>query len=134
MAVGTVSGLRAYAIERGVINPALSANELASQALTRANDYIRFNYITKFANGYTESSPHVEPAVYEAAILELETPGFFHRTWTAGERKVLTEAKGIKWTLVGGGTDGGPAATSTLIESMLRPYMAGAGGIALYVI
>ena len=39
--------------------------------------------------------PIVEEAAYIAASLELATPEFFSRTFTAAESKVLVEVKGI---------------------------------------
>jgi hypothetical protein len=46
----------------------------------------------------------VEHAAYEAALIELTKPGFFSRAFTPGEQKVLTEVKGIRWTVVGNAT------------------------------
>ena len=81
-----------------------------------------------FLSGYDATSDYVEEATYEAASLELATPGFFTATYTAQERKVLTEVKGIKWTVVQGEADRAEAwanatPVSTRIESMLSPYM-----------
>ena len=63
-------------------------------------------------------------ASYEAALLELQTPGFFSKTYAAAERKVLTEVKGIKWTVVGDSK--GQMANvpiSTTIEGILAPLL-----------
>jgi len=66
----------------------------------------------------------VEPATYEAANLELATPGFFTKTYTPDQRKVLTAVDDIKWTVVGGGSSTyGAQPVSTLIEAMFEPYI-----------
>jgi hypothetical protein len=118
-----------YAAARGdtVADDAASAN-----ALVRAQDYVLFHYVNRFATGYDADSDNVDEATYEAAKLELATPGFFSKTFTPDQRKVLTEVRGIKWTALGdvGGAD---AATpvSTKIEAMLAPYMRAAGGMVV---
>ncbi|WP_099867225.1 hypothetical protein [Pararhizobium haloflavum] len=66
----------------------------------------------------------VEHAAYEAALIERRTPGFFSKTYTAAERKVLTQVKGIKWTVVGdakGETVNVPM--STTIFGILAPLL-----------
>lgn len=126
----SVSALITYAAERGttvVDGPA------TSQAITRATDHITFSYVSRFASGYTIDSPNVDAATYEAAMIEIATPNFFTKTYTPSEQKVLTEAKGLKWTMTGG-KSGAQASTptSTKIEAMLRPYMS--YGIGLMVV
>lgn len=130
--LGTLEGWIAYAALRG----ATVANDPAStQALVRGSDYIRFNYVAQFLPGYDEASPNVVEAVYEAAAFELGTPGFWSTTFTPSQQKVLTEVKGIKWTVTGGSdsTDAWANAspTSTRIAAMLAPYMPGKMRIGL---
>ncbi|HEV7435340.1 MAG TPA: DnaT-like ssDNA-binding protein [Pseudorhizobium sp.] len=44
----------------------------------------------------------IEKATYELALRELVKPGSLAPDVTAGPQKVLTEVKGIKWSVVGG--------------------------------
>lgn len=44
----------------------------------------------------------IEKATYELALRELVTPGSLAPDVAAGPQKVLTEVKGIKWSVVGG--------------------------------
>lgn len=132
--IGTAAGLRAYADARGFVNPNLAVDTLANQALQRASDYIEFHYLSRFAPGYDVNSPGVEPATYEAALLELDAGGFFNRTWTPGERKTLTEVSGIRWeVLPGSGPNKDPTPISSRIEALLSRYI-NAGGLAVYVV
>lgn len=66
----------------------------------------------------------IEHAAYHAALIELQTPGFFSKTYTASERKVLTEVKGIKWTVVGSAKgEMAEVPVSTTIAGMLAPLL-----------
>lgn len=121
--IGTLADFRTYAADRGNTKPTDAADADATAALVRASDHIRFAYVARFAAGYDESAPNVEAATYEAALLELVKPGFFSATYTPGERKVLTEAKGIKWQVIGGGASDSASPVSTRVEDMLRPYL-----------
>jgi hypothetical protein len=118
----TVAGWIAYAADRGTT---VADDADSAAALVRATDYVTRYYVPMFGAGYDIDSPNVEPAIYEAANLELATPGFFSKTYTPDQQKVLTEVKGIKWTVTGGDVTGLDAATpkSTMIEALLRPYM-----------
>ena len=131
---GTLDGFRSYALARGNSAPKDATDENATAALVRASDHIQYGYVNRFHAGCSEASDAVVPAAYEAAILELATPGFFSRTYTPGEAKVLTEVKGIKWTVVGGSSTGNEAMTpvSTRIEAMLAPCLE--GKIGAYVV
>lgn len=121
---GTLAGWRAYATERGDDAPTAAADDVAGAALVRASDYIQYHYVANLVAGYDETLAVVEPATYVAASLELSTPGFFSKTYTPGEQKVLTEVKGIKWTVVGDVSKAGSATpTSTLIDAMFGPYL-----------
>ncbi len=122
-----VASLITYAADRGTTVADEPATE---QALVRASDYVTFNYIVRFMAGYDEASENVDAATYEAALLELATPGFFSKTFTPAEQKVLTEVKGIKWTLIGNASGVDAAApVSTKIEAMLRPYLDRGAGV-----
>ena len=118
---GTLTTWRSYAAARGNQVPTAADDTTASQALQRGSDYIRHFYVAHFFSSPDDSL--IEEAAYEAASIELSTPGFFNKTYTPGEAKVLTEVKGIKWTLIGDGTsDGAMTPTSTMIEAMLGLY------------
>lgn len=123
----TVAGWIAYAAARG---DTVTDDAASAAALVRAQDYILHHYVTRFAEGFSAASDYVDEAIYEAANLELATPGFFSRTYTPDQQKVLTEVQGIKWT-VRGEASGSDAATpvSTKIEAMLRPYMITVAGV-----
>lgn len=128
----TLAGWITYAGLRGLV----VADEPASeQALVRGADYIRFHYIAQFLPGYDETSPNVDEAIYEAAALELTTPGFWTTTFTPAQQKVLTGVDTIRWTVTGG-TDSADAwanasPTSTKIAAMLARYMPGKYQIGL---
>lgn len=128
---GTLSGFRAYALARGDSAPTNATDPLATAALVRASDMIRLRYVPNLLAGYgvdfipTGSDlPLVEEAAYIAASFELATPGFFSRTYTEAEQKVLTEVKGIKWTVTGS-TSGvySSMPSSSLIDAMFWPYI-----------
>lgn len=123
----TVAGLIAYASERGTT----VADDAATAAgLVRAQDYIAYHYVNRFNGAITVDQGILDKAIYEAAIVEIATPGFWTKTYTPDQQKVLTQSDGIKWTIRGdaSGTD---AATpvSTKIEGMLRPFMVRVTGV-----
>lgn len=123
----TVDGLIAYASARGTT----VADDAATAAgLVRAQDYIAYHYVNRFSGSITVNQDIVDNATYEAAIVEIAKPGFWSKTYTPDQQKVLTEVKGIKWT-VRGEASGSDAATpvSTKIEGMLRPYMVRVSGV-----
>lgn len=121
---GSLDGWRAYAAARGDTAPTLAADDVALAALVRGSDHVQYRYVANLAPGYDETLDVVEPATYVAASLELATPGFFSKTYTPGEQKVLTEVKGIKWEVVGDASKSYAATpTSTLIEAMFAPYV-----------
>lgn len=124
MSYGTVSGADTYHAARGNAAWAAGGATPKAAALVRATDYIRTTYVRRFSSAYDETAADVEPATYEAALRELATPGFFTKSYTEADRKVLTEVKGIKWTLTGSVRDGrSMAPTVTLIDNLLWPYM-----------
>jgi len=128
---GTIEGWRAYALARGDNAPTAAENAAATAALVRASDYIRFRYAANLLPGYGidytpagSDLPLVEEAAYIAASYELATPGFFSKTYTAAEQKVLTEVKGIKWTVTGDSSKSYAAfPTSSLIDALFLPYI-----------
>lgn len=121
---GSLAGWRAYALARGDSAPTNALDPAAQAALLRASDHIRYRYVANLLPGLDGTLEIVEPATYVAASLELATPGFFSRTYTPGEQKVLTEVKGIKWTVVGDASKSFAAApTSTLIDAMFAPFI-----------
>ena len=128
---GTIADWRAYATARGNSAPADAPDGDATAALMRASDMIRLRYVPLLLSGYgvdftpTGSDlPLVEEASYIAAGLELETPGFFSKTYTASEQKILTQVQSIRWQVVGD-AKGTYAAmpVSTLIDALFWPYI-----------
>ena len=128
---GTLTGFRAYATARGDNAPAEAQDAVATAALVRGSDMIRLRYVPNFLPGYGidfvppgSDLPLVEEAAYIAASIEIKTPGFFSKTYTAAEQKVLTAVDSIKWTVVGSAT--GVYASfpvSTLIDALFWPYI-----------
>lgn len=121
-----------YAAARGLTVANAPASE---QALVRAQDYILYHYVSQFLPGYGADSPYVDEATYEAAALELATPGFFTTSFTPAQQKVLTGVGDIRWTVTGS-TDSADAwanatPTSTKIAAMLDRYMPGKFQIGL---
>ena len=128
---GTIAGWCAYALARGDNAPTAASDGDATAALVRGSDMIRLRYVPLLLSGYGvdfvppgSDLPLVEEASYIAAGYELATPGFFSKTYTESEQKVLTEVKGIKWTVTGK-TDGVHSAmpSSSLIDALFWPYI-----------
>ena len=117
----TVAGWISYAAARG---DTVADDVDSAAALVRATDYVTFHYVSRFAAGYDLTSPNVDEAIYEAAKLELAKPGFFNKTFTPAEQKVLVQVDSIRRQPVGD-MSGSVAAmpVSAKIEAMLRPYM-----------
>ena len=119
--IGTVIALIAYAAARGTV---IADTPATLQALVRASDYIQFTYLT--ASTCTAASPNVESAAYEAAMAEVATPGFWTKTFTPSEQKVLTKVGSLAWTVTGDASKGGASIPrSTKIETMLRECIGG---------
>jgi hypothetical protein len=77
----------------------------------------------------------VVEASYYAAYLEAKKPGLLSLTYTPGTQKVLTEVKGIKWTVVGdASSDGSMVPVSTAIEGILAPLLSPADLPAVLVV
>jgi hypothetical protein len=124
---GTLIDWRAWATARGDNAPSAATDPVATAALVRASDHVQFAYGPWMQPGFDMARDEVKFAAYHAALLELAKPGFFARTYTDGETKVLTEVKGIKWSIVDGpGASSGIMAftpVSTTVDNLLRPYM-----------
>ena len=129
---GTISDWRTYASARGNDAPANATDELATEALVRASDYIKYRYVARFTSACSETDDLVEYATYEAAAFELDTVGFFNKTFTPGQQKVLTGVDVIKWTPVkapeGTTAAAGATPTVTTIEAMLAQCLPPAPG------
>lgn len=127
MSYGTLTEWRAYASLRGDDAPANATDVLAGQALLRAQDYVRINYVGRFTKSTCSvDMPEVAEAVYVAASLELATPDFFTKTVTMSDVKILTKVDAIEWTPVK--TDGGIDAVlpkSSKIEALLGSCVTG---------
>lgn len=126
MRTATVAGWRDYALARGNTAPADAQPDVASQAFVRGEDYIRASYPAQYRAG----GEAVDEAIYIAASMEMQTPGFWSRTWTAQDAKVLTKVEGIQWTVIDGG--GGMTPRSSLIEGLLARK--GAFGVGFMVV
>ena len=66
----------------------------------------------------------VVSASYEAALIELRTPGFFSKTFTEADKKVLTKVQSISWTHTGNTKgDRSSSPVSTVIDNILAPLL-----------
>lgn len=131
MLYGDLSGFRAYAAARGNAAPTEATDAKAGEALQRASDYIRRFYVRHAARAMSEDD--LSEAAYIAAIRELAKPGFFSRSYTPGEAKVLTGAGKLSWTVVGDASaEGAMRPVDADIEDLLGDYISrgrGFGGI-----
>lgn len=117
---GTLIGWRAYAEARGDTAPGQAEDAVAQAALVRATDYIRAN----FPRAVRKDPPELVEATYIAASYELTNPGFWSKTWTSDQQRVLTEVgSSIKWSLAkNAGNYSVSQPRSPLIEGLLAPY------------
>lgn len=121
-----VDGFRAYALARGNNAPTEATDEAAQASLVRGGDYVRDQYVANFLPAFIVPLPDaVETATYEAAIIELASPGALSKTYTEGADKALVAVEGIKWEFTGR-KGGSQVPKSTKIDAMMRPYMGGA--------
>ena len=119
----SVAGWIAYAAARGTT---VTDNAASAAALVRAQDHIQHRYLNRLLPGLDAATlPVVDPATYEAAKLELATPGLFSAVYTPDQQKTLTRVGDISWTPLSGAKAGFEAATptSTLIDAMFDPYV-----------
>ena len=80
----------------------------------------------RFGNAVDDAAvpTRVVSASYEAALLELGTPGFFAKTFTEADKKVLTKVQSISWTYTGNTKgDRSSSPVSTVIENILAPIL-----------
>jgi hypothetical protein len=124
MSYGDLAGANTYHADRG--NSAWTGTDtVKSQALIRAQDYIRTSYVARFAAGFDATATDVDSATYEAALMELVTPGVFSKTYTEAETKVLVGLGDLRWQVTGSTKDARSfAPRSSKIEALLWPYMA----------
>jgi len=128
MSYGSLAEWRIYASQRGDDAPANATDTAAGQALLRAQDYIRINYVGRFQNAACNADmPEVAEAVYIAASIELVTPNFWTKTITLSEVKLLTKVDAIEWTPIksDGGIDS-MVPKSSAIEGLLGKCMTAA--------
>lgn len=93
---GNITDWRAYALLRGNEAPEDADDEDAEAALVRAYDYIYTRYVIRY--DLEEDDERVTRATYIAAGYELITPGFWSKTFTESQIKVLTKVDAIQWT------------------------------------
>lgn len=131
MAYGSIAGWRAYATERGNSAPTEASDADATAALVRGSDYIRVRYAANLLPSYDPLTftptgsdlPLTEEAAYIAASIDLASPGFFAKTYTEAESKVLTGVGSVKWTVTGKGGTYAYMPTSSLIDAMFEPWV-----------
>lgn len=128
-----LAGFRAYHDARGNSAPTDADDTIAEAALTRGGDYITDEYVGRFQDRYKDPLPDaVDEAIYEAALLELSAAndgavflvngGFWGKTYTPSDTKVLTAVSTIKWEFTGK-KGGAQYPVSTKIEGRLRRYI-----------
>ena len=82
--------------------------------------------VDRFGNDIPPDSvpTRVVSASYEAALIELRTLGFFSKTFTESERKVLTKVQSLSWTYTGSSKgDRSSSPTVTVIDNILSPIL-----------
>lgn len=100
-------------------------------------EWPRTGAVDRYGNAMpTDAVPdRVEQATYQAAYLEATTKGGLSATYTPGTQKVLTEVKGIKWTVTGDASkDGAMVPVSTAVEAILAPLLTAADLPAVLVV
>lgn len=128
---GTIADWRVWATARGDSAPTDAEDGDATAALVRASDYVRSRYVANLRSSYDTTLqptgfeyPLVEEAAFIAAGLELATPGFFSKTYTPAQQKVMTAAGPIRWTTVGAGKKTyGAMPVHTQIDALFEPYV-----------
>ncbi len=98
----TIADWRAYATARGDNAPTAASDADATAALQRASDYVRTRYVLPL--GLSGTADNVIEAAHIAAGYELTTPGFWSKTFTPAQQKVLTGVGDIRWTVQGNAT------------------------------
>jgi len=100
----TIADWRAYALARGNSAPTSASDNDATAAMQRGSDYIRTRYVLPL--GLSGTADNVIEATHIAAGYELTTPGFWSKTFTPAQQKVLTGVGDIRWTVSGNATMG----------------------------
>ncbi len=98
----TIEDWRAYALARGNGAPTSANDTDAQAALQRASDYIRTRYVLPL--GLSGDAANVIEATHIAAGYEMTTPGFWSKTFTPAQQKVLTGVESVRWTVSGNAT------------------------------
>jgi len=124
---GSLSGWQAYVEARDIANQSIS-DPGSIPVLVRASDYIKYHYVVNFMPQYDDTVPEVELATYEAACIENTKPGFFERTYSPGEAKMLVAVDSIRWEKVTASRqedldNNVMVPISTKIDMYLRRYM-----------
>lgn len=120
--LATLEGFKAWAATRGYDDVASATDDKLAQALIRAYDYVTAFYIANLCPGYDATLPVLEDVTYIIAYIEFKTPFIFSKVYTPAEQKVLTEVKGIKWTVLGG-AEGKFTPVSSLAEALMTKYL-----------
>lgn len=97
---GTLAGWRSWSNDRGDSAPTDASDADANAALQRAHDYLKWTYVNRFVSGCTIPDETLAEAEYIAANSEFATPGFWTKTYTPSQQKVLTKVDAISWTPV----------------------------------
>lgn len=133
----------AYAALRG-LSDWTGTDTAKDQALRRGQDYIigryndRWTYMEPSTDGYawvyrlwTNDDPPdaVKYAIFEAGIREILVPFSLSPDFVLGDKKVLTEVKGIKWTPMGSGGAASYRPTITSISMVLTGHATLGGNI-----
>lgn len=125
----TLAEADAYFAERGNAKWAAMSEAERQAALVRGADYIRLFYAPRLLAETPDEV--IAEAEIIAAGYEAGTSGFFSTSYTPGQRKILTEVKGIKWSVVpeSGSSGGWKAPVVGAIDALLAPWLAsGAAG------
>ncbi len=67
----------------------------------------------------------IEGSVAEAAAFDLANTGKLHKTFTAAEQRVLTEVRGVKWTVTGEKGKGAYKITLQVVDDLLSGIVLG---------
>ncbi|MCK2149528.1 hypothetical protein MYE70_10665 [Marinobacter alexandrii] len=97
-----------------------------TDGIDQERSWPRKGAVDRYGNAIPSSEvpQRVINASYEAALLEMKTPGFFSKTFTEAERKVLTQVQNIRWTVTGESKgDRANSLTSTVIDNILAPIL-----------
>jgi len=148
---GTDAGFEAWLEDNGYELPSGSLD--AAVLRNRGSGYIDGVYVPRFSGtptggfaqalqwprtgaeaygveiGDTVIPDAVVRASYHAAYAEAVTPGSLSVSYTPGTAKVLTEVKGIKWTVVGDASaEGSMVVRLSSVEGLLAPFLSPVGG------